>query len=407
MSQAYGQFGVDWEERLNFQKLRKERLSKLKEKMKEHEIDALVAFRPENIRYATSYRPLWWPTGMAVTRNAAIVSRDQDPSLYVASGDWARASATMPWLGKENIRPLAVLEDQEVFKTTVNEFKRELANLGFDDGTIGIDATRFGLTQQLQKALPSATFVDGDEVFLAAKVIKTPEERELMRVSSAIASFAMEKTISLIQSGKRECELLGDAMRILYSFGMEVPQCNLIIASGSHTMPLYRFASDKPIARGELVFLDLGGCFNGYFSDQTRTVIHGTPSEKQKEIYKTVFESIQTIIRVMKPGALNTDVNKAVRDVMKAHGFEKEAYFGILGHSIGIAGLEAPFIGERTLTGDQKFVQFKLQAGMVFSMEPTVAVEGVGGVRLEDTILITETGNEVLSTAPYDENLLR
>lgn len=344
---------------------------------------------------------------MAVTRNATIVSRDQDPILYVASGDWARASTTMPWLKNENVRPIAVLEDLEVFKTTVNEFKKELTNLGVADGRIGIDATRFGLTQQLQQALPNAAFVDGDDVFIKARVIKTVEERELMRVSSAIASFAMESTINLIQSGKRECELLGEAMRILYSFGMEVPQCNLIIASGNHTMPLYRFASDKPIRRGELVLLDLGGCFNGYFSDQTRTVIHGNPTEKQKDIYRTVFDSIQTIMKVMKPEALNTDVNKAVRDIMKEHGFEKEAYFGVLGHSIGIAGLEAPFIGERVLTGDQKFVQFKLKAGMIFSMEPTVAAQGVGGVRLEDTIMITESGNEVLSTAPYDEKLLR
>ena len=130
-------------------------------------------------------------------------------------------------------------------------------------------------------------------------------------------------------------------------------------------------------------------------------------NERQKEVYTTVFDSIQTIIKVMKPGVLNTEINRAVRDVMKDHGFEKEAYFGVLGHSIGIAGLEAPFIGERTLTGDQKFMEFRLQAGMIFSMEPTVAVDRVGGVRLEDTIMITEEGNEVLSTAPYDEKLLR
>lgn len=407
MSHVYGQSGVDWEERVDFRKLRKERLVRLKEKMKEHEIDAILAFRPENIRYATSYRPLWWPTGMAVTRNAVIVPRDQDPILHVASGDWARAVVTMPWLNKENIRPLAVLEDLEVFRTSVRDFRDELTNFGVVDGTIGIDATRFGLIQQLQKALPNATFVDGDEVFIEARVIKNLEERELMRASSAIASFAMESTINRIQSGKTECELLGEAMHVLYSFGMEVPQCNLIIASGNHTMPLYRFASDKPIRRGELVLLDLGGCFNGYFSDQTRTVIHGNSSERQKEIYSTVFDSIQTLIRVMKPGALNVDVSKAVKGVMKDHGFEKDVYFGVLGHSIGVAGLEAPFIGERLLTGDQKFVEFKLEPGMIFSMEPTLAVHGEGGVRLEDTIMITETGNEVLSTAPYDERLLR
>lgn len=407
MARIYGQFGADWEERIDFQKLRKDRLARLREKMKEHQVDALITFRPENIRYATAYRALQWTTGMSVTRNATIISREEGPVLYVASGDWARSVATMPWLKKENIRPLPVLEDPEVFKTTVSEFKQDLTSLGVTSGRIGIDATRFGLIQQLQRALPNATFVDGDEVFISAKVIKTKEERDLMRISSAIDSFAMENTIKLIESGKRECELLGEAMRILYSFGMEVPQCNLIVASGEHTMPLYRFATDKPIRRDEFVLLDLGGCFNGYFSDFTRTVIHGIPNEKQREVYQTVYDTMQTIFKVMKPGTLNIEVNQAVRNVVKEHGFEKEAYFGVLGHSIGTAGLEAPFIGERVLTGDQKFVKFKLQPGMIFSMEPTVAVLGVGGVRLEDTILITETGNEVLSTAPYDEKLLR
>lgn len=405
MARIYGQFAVDWEERVDFQKLRKDRLRRLRESMKEHQVDALVVFRPENIRYATSYRPLWWPTGMSVTRNAAIISRD-NVILYVASGDWRRAVSTMPWLREENIRPIAVMEDPEVFKTSASDFKKDLTNLGVPSARIGIDATRFGLIQHLQKALPNATFVDGDDVFTSAKVIKTKEERDLMRISSAITSFCMEKTIKLIESGKKECELLGESMRCLYSFGMEVPQCNLIVASGEHTSPLYRFATDKPIRRNELVLLDHGGCFNGYFSDFTRTVIHGIPNEIQREVYQTVYDTIQTIFKVMKPGTLNVEVNQAVRNVVKEHGFEKEAYFGVLGHSIGVAGLEPPFIGERVLTGDQKFVKFKLQPGMIFSMEPTVAVPKVAGVRLEDTILITETGNEVLSTAPYDEKLL-
>lgn len=406
MTRNYGQFGVDWEERIDYSKLRTDRLRKLKEKMREKEVDCLIAFRPENIRYSTAYRALQWTTGMSVTRNTAIISKQDEPILYVASGDWKRSVTTMPWLEKRNIRPLAVLEDPEVFKSTVTRFRQDVLDLGVADGKIGIDATRYGLIQQLEEALPHATFVDGDEVFTAAKVIKTEEERNLMRLSSAIASFAMEKTITLIESGKRECELLGEAMRILYSFGMEIPQCNLIVASGEHTMPLYRFATDKPIRRNELVLLDLGGCFTGYFSDFTRTVINGRPTDRQKEVYQTVFDAIQTIVHEMKPGALNTKVCEAVRDSVREHGFEKEAYFGVLGHSIGIAGLEAPFIGERMLEGEQQFVEFKLQPGMIFSMEPTVAVPGIGGVRLEDTVLITETGNEILSTAPYDEKLL-
>jgi len=159
-----------------------------------------------------------------------------------------------------------------------------------------------------------------------AAAIKHEEEIKCIRVAVQMADVAMERAMRRIDSGVRECEVLATAMETLYSFGMEVPQCSLIVASGENTAPLHRFASDKIIHRGDLVFLDLGGCFNGYFSDFTRTVCLGQPNEQQKRIYTAVYETMMNIMAMMKPGFTNELVSRSARQIIKKHGFEEYGF---------------------------------------------------------------------------------
>lgn len=398
-------YAVDWTDRVDFAALRRSRTERLRAMMKKHELDALITFRAENIRYMTGMRPLWWPTTF-ITRNASIMSQDEGPVLYVTSGDCARCRATMTWMPEENIRPCGSMEDPGITDYMVREFARTLADLGVAKGRVGVDAATVDMFYALQRHLPDATLVDGDECVKEAKAIKNPEEIKLMRISSRCAEVGMETAIGAIRAGARECEVLGEVMRVFYSLGMEVPQCNLIVASGENTAPLHRFASDKMIRRGDLVFMDLGGCFNGYFSDFTRTVIFGKPNDQQKRIYAAVYEEMMTVHELLKPGHTNEELSRAARNVIKKHGFEEYGFLGILGHGIGISGFEFPLIGELAATGERVY---EFRPGMVFSCEPAVLVPGVpggGGVRLEDTILVTESGNEILTKTPYDEILL-
>jgi Xaa-Pro aminopeptidase len=323
---------------------------------------------------------------------------------FPSSGDVERARKAISWLPKDNIEGLAALEDPGIIETVVNkQFVPIFKKMGAEKGRIGLDATTFMLMTTLQKALPNAKVVDGDQALAEAKVVKNSEEIKCMRNAALGADIGLHAAMKSIEVGKRECEVLGEAMKAMYTNGMEVPQCNLIVASGDHTCPLHRFASDRMINHGDLVFMDLGGCFTGYFSDATRTIIFGKPTNAQKEIYKAVYGMIQEIGRSMKPGTTNIELNEKVRGTLKGTKFEKHSYFGVLGHAIGIGPFESPLIGEPAASGEKVF---KLEPGMIFSMEPGVFVEGVGGVRLENQFLVTETGVESLERTPYDENLL-
>jgi Xaa-Pro aminopeptidase len=399
-------FAVDWTKRIDFDLLRKERTKSLNDQIKKHSLDAVLCFKAENLRYMTGYRPLWWPISF-LTRNAGIMAADQEPILFPTSGCYERCRDSMYWMKKENIRPLATMEDpgiveEEIKKKFIPAFKE----LGITTGRIGIDHVAMLTLMKLKEAFPKADFVNGDHCVLDAQVVKNSEEIKCMRVSSQMAAIAMDRAIRAIHLGVRECEILAEAMHSLYSNAMEVPQCNLIVTSGDGTAPLRRFASDKKIQWGELVFMDLGGCFNGYFSDFTRTVIFGKPNAQHKKIYKAVYEMMNEIKRTLIPGNTNADVNKAARKVVVDHGFKGHDYLGLLGHSIGVTGLTYPIVGEIAALSEKEVV---LKPGMIFSLEPGIFIPGVpggGGVRLEDTILVTEDGNEVLTTTPYDENLL-
>lgn len=398
-------FAVDWVDRVDFVKMREMRTESLRKAMKKHDLDALLTFRAENIRYMTGMRPLWWPITF-VSRNASMMTQDSRPVLYVTSGDAPRCRETMTWMKPEEIKPCGTMEEPGIVDTMVNHFVQTLKEQGFTSGKIGVDAGTFTMIETIKKAFPTSEIVDGDACVIEAKSIKNSEEIKLMRQSSKIAEIGMQTAIDNIKTGARNCEILGEVMKVFYSFGMEVPQCNLIVTSGEETAPLHRFASDRTVRSGDLVFMDLGGCFNGYFSDFTRTVIHGKPSDTQKRIYAAVYEEMMTVHELLKPGHTNAELNVAARNVIKKHGFEEWGFHGVLGHSIGISGFEAPLIGELAATGEGTF---EFQSGMIFSCEPAILVPNVpggGGVRIEDTILVTETGNEILSRHPYCEELL-
>jgi Xaa-Pro dipeptidase len=150
--------------------------------------------------------------------------------------------------------------------------------------------------------------------------------------------------------------------------------------------------------------MDIGACLGGYFSDETRTVPVGRPDERAKDVYRAVYNALHAAIKTLKPGNRTVDVHLAARGAIKEAGYEKYGYYGLLGHGIGTSGQEAPVVGEIVTEGEQQVV---LQPGMCFTLEPGIFLPGVAGIRLEDNVLITESGADVLTRVPYEEDLAR
>jgi len=397
-------FLTDWTKRIDFDRMRSERLKSVSKKMGEFELDGLLTFRVENARYLTGLRPAWFPYFQI--RSAALFLPGKDSICFVDEGDWEHRHKTMDWVKEGNLRSLPRLDDQVSREKGISVLIQGMEDLGMTKGRIGVDLLTLSILNGLQKAMPKVKFVDGDGCIKETRRIKNDEEIKAMKISSVCADLGMNALIKATKPGRRECELLAEATRVYFSLGMEIAQCQSIVASGEENLvPLARFAPDRIVRYGDLVFVDIGGCFNGIYAELTRTFVCGKANPKQKMIYQTVYEALWAVIEAMKPGASSDEVYEAQLKTYRKVGLEKFAHLTMLGHGIGIGGSEPPSFGDPTLTTGR----FELKPGMVFSIEPTLIVPGVqggGGVRIEDEILITETGNEVLTRTPYDEELL-
>jgi len=395
-------FLTDWTTRVDFDRLRVLRWQAIRSAMRRDGLDAILVFKYENTRYVAGLRPLWFP--LAQLRNAAIMTPDGDVICFVTGGDHAHRKATMTWLKPENVRPLAALEEPAIVPKALPALVQGLGELDVSHGRVGIDTINLFVLEALQQALPEVMFVDCDTMLRQLRLEKNEEEVKLMRHASMCVDLGFQAGIEAVRVGARECEVLGEAMRVMYAQGMEISQCSSILASGENLAPLARFGSDKPIRYGDLVFMDMGGCFNGMFAEATRTVVCGEPNRTQRRIGEAVYDAMVATVRAMTPGATNEDVAAVALRAFQKHGFEEYALRTVLGHSIGVAGWEPPTLGDPAFTGSV----FTLKPGMVFSIEPTIIVPDVpggGGIRIEDEVLITESGPEPLTRAPLDGRL--
>jgi Xaa-Pro dipeptidase len=292
---------------------------------------------------------------------------------------------------------------REVVKGTIEPV---LGRRGVVEGRVGLDESAYTLVAALRERMPGLELADGDAVMQAARLIKFPEEIALMEEASAIAEAVTQTAIEAVRPGVRETDVVAEAMHTLFRLGGEYAHVMTpFVASGEHMSPPNRISSDKIIREGDLVFIDIGAQWSGYFSDIGRTVICGQPSRRQQEVYTTVHEALQAATGVMAAGRTNDDVARAVREVAARRGLAGNFISLFVGHGVGMGSNEPPYIGE-DLPGAETVT---LQEGMVFAVEPLIWVEGIrggGGVRLEDTILVTPEGGRPLTRLGWDSRLL-
>ncbi|MDQ7793007.1 MAG: Xaa-Pro peptidase family protein [bacterium] len=258
-----------------------------------------------------------------------------------------------------------------------------LHRLGFEKENVTV-----GLYEKLSAALPGTELVPTEGRVEAGRAIKDDGELQSIRSAAALTDQVLTEALELIRPGMIESELALALELGLRRNGAEVA-FEIIVASGPRSSLPHGRPSDRVLAAGDLVTIDMGARVNGYHSDLTRTFALGKPDSRQEEIYQVVREAQTAALAGMKPGMTGREADALARDIINARGFGE--YFGHgLGHGVGLAVHEGPRV---SLTGETA-----LREGNVVTVEPGIYIPGWGGVRIEDLVVLRPTGVEMLSS---------
>jgi Xaa-Pro aminopeptidase len=239
------------------------------------------------------------------------------------------------------------------------------------------------------------TLVPTERIVEARRVIKDEAEIASLREAARRLSIIGREVSAFVREGRSERMIAGDIEMAIRTAGFERPAFETIVASGPNGARPHARAGDRVVQRGDLVVLDFGGVYDGYCVDLTRTLPFGAPAPALVHMMAAVREAHAAAIAAVRPGARPSEIDRAARDVLTSHGLG-EAFGHGTGHGLGLEVHEDPRIGKLP----SALPDSPVASGMVFTIEPGAYVEGLGGVRIEDDVLVVEDGCEVLTHVP-------
>jgi len=334
-------------------------------------VDAILFWGLENIRYLCGF------TG-------------SDGALIITAQGWTFMSDSRY---KEQVAGEVQGAAFKEYKQKVEGVARFLLalrvkRLGFESAALYYESY-----QKLKEKLPRVSFRPLAEEIRGMRARKNAEELEKIRRAIQIASQSFKDTLSRIRPGVREKAVAEFFEWRMKRRGGEKLSFDTIVASGPRAALPHGRATDKRMQKGETVVVDFGVRFQGYHSDETKTLILGKPDAEQRRIYDTVRRAQEKALKAIRPGVNVRRVDAAAREVIGKAGYGK--FFGHgTGHGVGLAVHEEPSISPRG--------RGMLEEGMIFTIEPGIYIPGWGGVRLEDMVLVTQKGCEVLTMLPKD-----
>jgi Xaa-Pro aminopeptidase len=259
-------------------------------------------------------------------------------------------------------------------------------------GRIGYEPARMtcDLFESLKSRLPLKASLEPVPGWVEElRMIKSLTEIARIRRSVETNSQAFEQAVTRVRIGMKEQDLAAELEYRMRRLGAEKPSFETIVAGGLRSALPHAQPTAAPLKPGELVVVDMGAIENGYCSDMTRMLFLGEPTMKVKRTYRAVLEAQLAAIDAVRPGVLCSRVDAAARNVLKACGLD-QAFIHSTGHGLGLEIHEPPRIGKRDKT--------RLQPGMAITIEPGVYLEDFGGIRIEDTVVVTEKGCEILTS---------
>ncbi len=401
---TYGLMGVDWEERVDFERLRTERLARIKKLLKESEMGALLCFDMTNVRYITATHIGTW--AMDKLARFTLLPQDDEPILWDFGSAARHHQLYCPWLGERSRAGISTLRgamspEAGRAEDVARKIRVELEERGLLNEPVGVDAIELPVLFALQAE--GVKVVDGQQLMQQARLIKTRDEITLLNTACMMVDAAYDELYRAMKPGFRENECVGLVNKVLYDLGSEhVEGVNAI--SGERCSPHPHVFSDRALRPGDPAYFDILHSYNGYRTCYYRTFAIGSASQAMVDAYKYCREILDRAIAHIKPGVTTADIVKLWPKATEFGFPNEEAAFALqYGHGVGLAIWEKP-VFSRLVSLDHPEV---IEEGMVFALETFwPASDGWSAARIEEQLVVTKDGCEVITRFPAEELLV-
>lgn len=347
------------------------RIEKLKALLEEKSLDAFyIAYNP-NVRYLT---------GFSGSSGTVLVTKNKD--YFITDFRYKDQS-------HEEVKGFGII----INYTASDELKKIIESLGIK--TIGFEANRMTYSgyENNVNNFPALKFVPLTEAVEKLTMQKTKDELDKIQKAVDITDQTFSKMLEFIKPGMKELDVSAEITYTHKKLGAEKDSFDPIVASGWRAALPHGRASDKVIEKGDILTLDFGCVYEGFCSDMTRTVAVGEPPAEIKKIYQIVFDAQQKGIDAARSGISSKSVDSAARDYITSHGYGENFGHG-LGHGLGIEVHEMPGLSQR--------MDITLAENSVVTIEPGIYIEKLGGVRIEDDVILKSSGCVIMNKSPKE-----
>jgi Xaa-Pro dipeptidase len=393
---------VDWEQRVDFDRLRNYRVARVREQLEQTDLGGILLFETSNIRYLTSTHIGYWAFNKG--ERYALITRTGEPRIWDFGSAAKAHRLQQPWMNPENsiggntglqgaIAPTSGLQTRAAV-----EIASVLAEEGVGDMPLGVDMAETSVFLALQSA--GIAVSDGQQVMMLAREIKNEDEIMLLTQACAMVDGVYQDIYEFLKPGVRESDVVALAHKRLFEMGSEFVEAVNSIA-GERCSPHPHVFSDRLIRPGDTAYFDIIHAYNGYRTCYYRTFVVGRATQSQRDAYTQAREWMDAAIQLVKPGA-STDEIARVWPKAEEFGFssEMEAFGLQFGHGVGVGLHERPIISRLNSLDDP----IEIKEGMLFALETFApASDGRSAARIEEEIVVTAEGPKIITLFPAEE----
>jgi Xaa-Pro aminopeptidase len=404
---TYGTMGVDWEQRVDFERLRTQRLARVKEQLAESELGALLCFDMNNIRYITATHIGMWALDKLV--RFCLLPQGDEPIMWDFGSAARHHAMYSPWLdgGKRSRAGISTLRgaiapEAGRAEAVAAKIRVELEQRGLMGEPLGVDVVELPVLRALEAE--GITVVDGQQLMQRTRMIKTEDEITLLDTACAMVDAAYDVLYRKLRPGVRENDCVAIVSNVLLRAGSEhIEGVNAI--SGERCSPHPHVYTDRALRPGDPAYFDILHAFNGYRTCYYRTLAVGSASPALVDAYKRCRGILDHAISMIRPGVTTAEVVEAAFPRAQEFGFpDEEAAFALqYGHGVGLSSWEKPVFSHLVSLDHPEVIQ----EGMVFALESFwPATDGWSAARIEEQLVVTGDGCQVITRFPAEDLLI-